>query len=174
MNVLGLQVTVADQAQTRKWTRRAVVATALGAVAVAGTGTAFAYWSSTGSGSGASGAGTPHPVVVTAGANPADLLPGGAGGVAVKLDNTVSGGNGNNFSVQLSKVTALSVTSSDETNCPAANVTANQTLPYSLPSPITVGANTSTTTTIANLVKMSATAPDGCQGKTFSISLSLS
>jgi hypothetical protein len=159
---------------TQRLARAAIIATGVGAVAVAGSGVAFAYWSSTGSGTGASGTGTPHPVVITAGSNPADLLPGGAGAVAVKLDNTVSGGNGNNFAVQLSKVNTVSVASSDETACPASNVTANQTLPYTLPSAISVGANTSVTTTIANLVKLSASAPDGCQGKTFTVTVTMS
>lgn len=176
MNILGLQVTI-DRNPSSKlvWTRRAVAIGTAGAT-VLGGGLAYAFWSTSASGSGTSGTGTPKPLVIssTGVANPADLVPGGAGAVGVKIDNTVSGGNGNNFSVQVSKVNTLTVTSSDETNCPAANVTANQTLPYTLPTAISVGANTSVTTTIASLVKLSSSAPDLCQGKTFTISLTMS
>lgn len=161
---------------TKTVSRTAVAVAATASATLLAGGVAYAYWSTTGTGSGTAGSGTPQPVVITSTgvANPADLLPGGVGAVGVKADNTVSGANGNSFSVQLNKVTALSVTSSDQTSCPAANVTANQTLPYTLAAPITVGGNSTTTTTIAGLVKMSSTAPDGCQGKTFSITLSMS
>lgn len=175
MNVLGLKVTVEPATTRRAWLNRIIAVGALNAV-VLGGGVAYAYWTTTGSGSGSSGSTTAKTVVLsTAGvAAPADLYPGGAGAVAVKVDNTVVGStSGNSFGVTFDKVTAISVTSTDTTNCPSANVVSNVTLPYSLSSTVVVGANTSTTASIPALVKMLNTAPDGCQGKTFNVSLTL-
>ncbi len=156
--------------------RTVTVFLATGSAVLMATGIGYAFWSTTGSGTGTAGAGTPNPVVIsqTGVANPADLVPNGVGAVGVKIDNTVSGGNGNAYSVQLTKVNTVSVVSSDTGACPSTNVIANQTLPYTLPAAIVVGGNASMTATIAALVKMLNTAPDGCQGKTFAVTLTMS
>jgi hypothetical protein len=155
--------------------RTLAIVVATSAALVMSSGLAYAFWSTTATGTGQAGTGTAKPLVLsTVGVtNPADLVPNGTGAVAVKLDNTVTGTTGNAFSVQVTKVTAVSI-AADDAACPATNLSVNQALPYTLPAAISVGANTSTTASIANLVKLSATAPDGCQGKTFTISLSMS
>lgn len=158
-------------------TRTAAVAgVAVAAALVMGTGVAYAFWSTSGSGTGQAGTGSAKPILISTNGvtNPADLVPNGTGSVAIKLDNSVQATTGNNFMVQITKVNTVSISSDDATNCPTANLTVNQTLPYTLPSALTVGANTTALASVANLVKLSANAPDTCQGKTFTISLTMS
>jgi hypothetical protein len=156
--------------------RTAGVAIATCATVILTSGIAYAFWSTSASGTGQAGVGSSKPILIstTGVTNPADLVPNGTGSVAVKLDNTIQSTTGNNFTVQVSKVNSVSIASDDTSNCPTANLTVNQTLPYTLPSPLSVGANTTTTASIANLVKLSLNAPDTCQGKTFTITLGMS
>jgi hypothetical protein len=156
--------------------RTAIVGVASATALVMAGGVAYAFWSTTGSGVGQAGTGSAKPIVISSVGvtNPADLVPNGTGSVAIKLDNTVQATTGNNFTVQVTKVNTVSIASDDTANCPTANLTVNQTLPYQLPSALTVGANTTSLASIANLVKLSSTAPDTCQGKTFTITLSMS
>jgi hypothetical protein len=65
-------------------------------------------------------------------------------------------------------MTSGTVTSGDPTNCPASNVTAANATGLSLLVP--AGATTQAGS-IANVITMLSTAPDGCQGVVFTIPL---
>ena len=133
---------------------------------VAGMGVAFAAWSASGSGTGQAKAITAQTITVNASTGTADLYPGFTGG---DLYFTLT--NANPYAVTFTSMTAGTVTSSDPTNCPAANATVSNASGLSL----NVAANsTSGQLSIANVVSMPGTAPDGCQGVTFSVSITLS
>ncbi len=139
---------------------------ALVAVAVVGiSGVAYGLWSAAGSGSGQARALTAQSITVTAATGAADLFPGTTqGDVFFTLTNP------NPYPVTFTSMTAGAVTSSDTVNCPSANVTVANATGLS----ITVAANaTSTTQSISDVVSMAAAAPDGCQGQTFTIVMTL-
>lgn len=152
------------------------VCAATGAAVVMATGVGYAFWSTSGSGTGTAGTGTPKPIVIstTGVTQPTDLVPNGTGVVVARLDNTVTATTGNNFTVQVTKVNTVTITADDAANCPATNLSVNKTLPYTLPAALSVNANTTALVSIADLVKLATAAPDTCQGKTFTITLSMS
>lgn len=145
---------------------------------VLASGTAYAYWSSTGVGSADAKAATATPLGVTSvAAPPSDLFPGKTSDLSLVVSNS------NAYDVTLTKITGVSATSSDEVGCPGgtyirfpSDVTAAIAAGgYALPNPISVPAGSSSTAaTVAGLVTMTTSAPDACQGKTFTISLSFS
>jgi hypothetical protein len=146
----------------------------LGVVAVLalglGTGSAYAYFTSHGSGSGqATIAGSPTTIMVTATSSAADLLPGSSGKTYFTLTNS-NLHNGASFST----VTAASVSSTSSGSCPASNISF-PSFPYSFSPAVTVNANAmSGTQSIAGLVTLSSSAPNACQGVTFTVTLTLS
>jgi hypothetical protein len=130
-------------------------------------GVAYAVFSATGTGAGGAKAVDSVVVTVTASTGTADLFPSNPGGAMYfTLTNT------NPYPVTF---TAMSVgpgpiVSSDDAACAAANVSADSATGLNLP----VAANTtSPVLSIANVVHMAAGATDGCQGKTFTIPLTL-
>lgn len=149
----------------RKRTRKVAAVAAITAVVVGG-GAAFALWSADGVGSGQATALTAQNITVTAAAGPATLYPGATDG-----DVTFTLTNPNPYPVQFTAMTAGAVTSSDPTNCPASNVTVDPATGLALN--VAAGA-TSGTLSIADVVNMAGAAPDGCQGVTFTIALTLS
>jgi hypothetical protein len=134
--------------------------------AMATAGAAFAMWSSTGVGSGNAKALTAVNITVTAATGAADLYPGFTQG-----DVFFTSANTNPYPVTYTSMTSGTVTSSDQTNCPATNVTVANASGLSLLVP--AGA-TAQAGTIANVVTLAAAAPDGCQGVVFTIGLTLS
>jgi hypothetical protein len=94
-----------------------------------------------------------------------DLFPGFSGG-----DVYFTVANSNAFGITYTDMTADTVTSSNETACPASNVTIEPATGLSLVSPPSA---TSETLSIADVVSMSVDAPDGCQGVTFDLALTL-
>ena len=136
------------------------------AVSFAG-GAAFAYFRSAGGGSGGATTGRPISVTITASASPADLFPGNAGTVKFTLTNN------NAFTAHFTSVTAASVTSSNQTNCAAANVQV-AALPYTISNLSVSPGQTTGTNTISGLISMASGAPSACQGVSFSVSLTLS
>ena len=144
-----------------------VAAGLLATSAVAAGGLAFAAWTADGSGSGQAASLTAEVVTVDATAGSADLYPGfNNGDVYFTLTND------NPYPITFDEMISGTVTSSDPLACPSSNVTIdNGATGLSL----SVGANdTSGTLSIADVVNMSDGAPDGCQGKTFNIVLTLS
>ena len=132
---------------------------------------AYAYWSASGSGSAAVGSATAAAMSVT-GTPSAQLYPGSKADVQVTL------GNPNVYPVSMTKLTALSVTSSDETACPVSNIVVSSAVTtgvsgtgYVLPTPVAVASGSSGSATLPELLTMATTAPDGCQAKAFTVSM---
>ena len=105
-------------------------------------------------------------VTVTAVTGTADLSPGFVDGdVFFTLTNT------NPYPVTFTSMASGAVTSSNTGACPSSNVTVDAS---ATGLSLTVAANaTSATLSIPDVVNMLAAAPDGCQGKTFDIVLTL-
>jgi hypothetical protein len=132
---------------------------------VLGAGVAFAAWTQTGTGSGQAQAKTAVASTITAGTAVADLYPGKTGGNVVFTVN-----NPNDYPVTFTSLAAGTVTSSDPTNCPASNVTV--TSPATVSIAVPAGA-TSAAQTVGGVTNMLAAAPNGCQGVTFTVALTL-
>lgn len=145
--------------------RRKSLYVVVAVVVVAIGGIAMALWSATGTGSGRATATSAQSVTVTASTGPGDLYPGfTAGDVYFTLTNP------NPYAVTFTSMTAGTVTSADPTACPSANVTVTGATGLSL----TVAANsTSGQLSIADVASMASAAPDGCQGMSFDIALTL-
>ena len=128
-------------------------------------GTAYALWSSTGTGSGRAATLSAQTLTVTAVTGTADLYPGASG----KLSFTVT--NPNPYPVTFTAMTPGTVTSSNQAQCPASNLTV-ATFAGGLS--LAVAANaTSPTLTIPAAATLALAAPDGCQNKTFDVALTL-
>ena len=146
--------------------RRNKIAAIGAAVTLIGGGAAFATWSAGGTGPSQARALTAQAITVTSATATADLFPGFSNG-----DLSFSLTNPNPYPVTLTAMTPGAVTSSNPTACPASNITVSAASGLSL----AVGAGaTATGQTIADVVSMANAAPDGCQGVTFTITLSLS
>lgn len=146
-------------------TRRtaAVLAILLG---ILGAGVAFAAWTQTGTGSGAAGATTAQASTIVAGSASADLYPGKAGGsVRFSVDNP------NDYPVTFTSLAASSISSDDGANCPSSHVSVTSPVSVSIAVPAN---STSAVQTVAGVTNMASTAPDGCQGVTFTVNLTLS
>lgn len=146
-----------------KTSKKFAVIGAVGSILVAGT--VAALWSANGAGGGQAKALTAQSVTVNAAVGAADLYPGfSAGDVYFTLTNT------NPYPIEFTAMTSGAITSSNAGACPASNVTVASASGLSL----TVAANaTSTSQSIADVVSMGSAAPDGCQGVTFTIALTL-
>ena len=145
--------------------KRVLAAVATASIVAAASGLALATWTATGSGSGQAKARNAVTVTVAAATGTADLYPGANGALYFTLNNT------NPYPVTFTSLTPGTVTSSDATNCPASNVTTNGATGLSL----AVGANaTSGTLSVPGAVSMANGAPDGCQGVTFTVGVTLS
>lgn len=146
-------------------TRNKVAALVIALTVMLTAGLAVALWTANGTGSGNARALTAQTITVNATTGTADLYPGFTGGdVHFTLTNT------NPYAVTFDSMTPGAITSSNPGACPASNVSASSATGLSLP----VGANaTSGAQSIANVVSMDSGAPDGCQGVTFTIALTL-
>jgi len=130
-------------------------------------GTAAAFWSATGSGDGQARSISAVVLTVTAATGAADLFPGFTGGDVFFTVN-----NANPYPVTFTSYSGATIVSADPANCPNANVSvaASGTVTPSL----VVGANASGVAgSIPDIVSMATTAPDGCQGKNFTVTLTL-
>lgn len=161
----------------RRALRRGVTVVGTAAALLAAGNVAFAFWSATGAGTAAAGATTAMPLGVSAAAAPtASLYPGKTEDLGLRLSNT------NAYPVNLTRLTGATVASSDATACPASNVvlpaavtTALATGGYVLPTPISVLAGaTAVPASLPGFLTLAADAPDGCQAKTFTVTLNFS
>jgi hypothetical protein len=126
---------------------------------------AFALWTAHGSGSGTAKARTAQTITVAGATGTADLYPGFTGGnVYFTMTNT------NPYPVTFTSMTPGSIVSGDPTNCPASNVSVTSATGLSLSVPAN---STSATSSVNGVVSMASTAPDGCQGVSFTINLTL-
>lgn len=141
--------------------RQKLAATALLGL-VLGGGVAVAQWSALGVGGGAVSAGAPVVVTVHGGSVPADLHPGATGDLALALDNP------NGYAVRFTEMTGGAVTPS-AASCPAGAV-ALVDGPVDLVVPAHADGHAEV---LEDVVRMARSAPDGCQGATFSIEVSL-
>lgn len=142
------------------------VSMAVVAVVLAGGGIAAALWSANGSGPGQAKALSAQSLTVTAATGAADLYPGFNGG---DVFFTIT--NPNPYPVTFTSMTAGTITSSNPAACPSSNVTVANATGLALAA---AASSTSGIQSIGNVVTMAAGAPDGCQGATFTISLTLS
>jgi hypothetical protein len=125
----------------------------------------MALWSTNAAGGGEARALTAQGVTVNAATAAADLYPGFSGGsVFFTLTNP------NPYPVLFTAMTPGTTVSSNPMGCPASNVTVVGATGLSLAA--SAGA-TSAVRSIAGVVSMASSAPDGCQGVTFSITLDL-
>ena len=148
----------------------APAAGAVGAAAVGlGGGVAYAFFTG-GPGTSDAATGTPVTIKAIGATGTADLLPGRAGAVSFVLHNP------NLFGATFGQVAPGATVVSDNTGlCPSSYVSIAQTLPYTMPTGVTVSpGGTSGTQSIANLVALAPNAPGSCQGVTFSVTLSVS
>jgi hypothetical protein len=145
--------------------RKKLIAGGAALVALVGlAGIAFALWSSTGSGSGRATATEAVAAVINPADGTPDLYPGFTeGDVYFTVDND------NSYPIEFTDMTSGAVTSSDEANCPASNVTVEDASGLSLAAP----PGTSTELSIDDVVTMDLAAPDGCQGVSFDVELEL-
>jgi hypothetical protein len=145
---------------------RKVAMVALALVLLTAAGTAYAIWSANGAGTGQARAITAQTITVTAATGAADLYPGFTDGdVFFTLTNP------NPYPVTFTTMSPVSVTSSDPTGCPSSNVIVDSNVTGLS---LAVGAQQTTgTLSIADVVTMSLAAPDGCQGDSFTIQLTL-
>jgi len=146
--------------------RKFIVMAAAGTAAVVAAGTAYAMWSAGGSGNGTSKALSAQAITVTAATGSADLYPGFSGG---DLSFTLS--NSNPYPVNLTTMTTTAITSSSPVACPASNLTVTTPATVSIP---LAAAATNVATTVADVATLASAAPDGCQGVTFTVALTLS
>jgi hypothetical protein len=147
-------------------TRNIFVVTSVAAAAVLVASLAFGLWGSGSAGSGRAASTSAVSVTVNASTGSADLYPGFTLG-----DATFTLTNTNPYAITFTDMTtAGTAISSNTTACPNLNVTAVGKTGLSL---VVAGNSTSAPLTITDVVTMISTAPDGCQGKTFDISLTL-
>ena len=142
--------------------RKMLAVTALAGLSFGG-GIALAQWSATGAGGGGALAGSTVDVTVAGGSAPADLYPGATGDLAVELDNP------NDYPVRFTAVDGGAVTPSSS-SCPAGAVSLVDG-PIDLVVPAGVDDHPAV---LDGVVRMDRSAPDGCQGATFAIEVSLS
>jgi hypothetical protein len=136
------------------------------AISLAGGAVAFALWSANGVGTSSAKALTAQSLTVNAATASADLYPGYTlGDVAFTVSNP------NPYPVTITSMTPGAVTSSNPLGCPATLVTVASTSSLSIA--LAAGA-TNVAQTIADVVTLSSSALDGCQGVTFTIGLTLS
>ena len=143
------------------------VVVAIAAVGVFSTGVAYAYWSATGNGNAAVGSLSAQPLSVAAVSTVvSDLYPGKTNDVSFVVSNP------NPYPVALNGATSTgSPTSSNEAACPGASNLTIATGPFTLSG--TVPAAGSLTVSIPALVTMKTSADNNCQGRTFSIPITV-
>jgi hypothetical protein len=149
---------------TKRNKKKGVIVGLLVAALIGGS-VAYALWTASGSGSGSAKAITAQTITVNASTGAADLYPGFTGG---KVFFTLT--NPNPYAVTMTNMTSGAITSSDPANCPSTNITVANA------SGLTLAAAANSTTgqlSIPNVVSMASSAPDGCQGVTFTVALTL-
>lgn len=151
--------------------RFAVSAVAALAAVVVTAGLAYAAWSAFGSGSGGAAATVAQGLTVTAitptGAA-ASLYPGGpAGSVYFQVSNP------NPYAVTITSITWGTPVSNNTTACPNSNISVSGSAPTTGLS-ISIPANSSSAAvSVPGVLLLSHSAPDGCQGVSFDVSMTV-
>ena len=145
----------------------AIVGGLIGAAVITG-GYAIAYWTAGGTGTGSAKALSAQSLTITATASPiADHYPDVSGTVQISVTNP------NPYSVSLTGWNTPSVVSGDTTNCPSANVSVAASGTIGTPISVAGGGTPVTGLSIPSFVTMGSSAPNGCQGVTFTVTLTL-
>jgi hypothetical protein len=149
-----------------RWKRWTVGAAALTAAVGTGVGVSYASWSAQGTGAGGGGALTAQKLVVTA-VSPSgsgdSLYPGGpAGWVYFTVQNP------NPYAVNITGLSWGTPVSNNPTACPSSLISVDANAPTSLSVPV-AASTTSGALQINNVLDLSKSAPDGCQGVTFTV-----
>lgn len=159
---------------TRRRLRGWTVAAATVVAGVLVTGVSYAYWTATGSGSATVSSTSAISLGVASITAPlTDLYPGKTDALSFVVTNP------NPYNVSVTKITALSVASSDTTNCPMSNVTINSAYSpvpmggYNLTATTVNSGNGTATFTLPSFITMNIGALDGCQGKVFTVTLTV-
>ena len=138
---------------------------ALACGVAAGIGTATALWTSDAVGGADAVARTSVHITVQGDSGAADLYPGAShGDVSFTVDNP------NPYPVRFTGLTVGMVTSSDEVACPSHQVTLHGATGLEIDVPAGAVGHPAT---VDAVVAMSRAAPDGCQGASFAIELTL-
>jgi hypothetical protein len=153
--------------------KRTTVITGAALAVLVSAGVVFGLWSAQGTGSGRARAttavsATVTPVNCTATPSCIDLYPGFTGG---DVYFTIT--NPNPYAITFTGMTAgaITVDASHAAACPASSITvASPVTGLSLAAP---ASSTTGQLSIADVVTMIAAAPDGCQGASFDIALTL-
>jgi hypothetical protein len=162
---MSSMINVLPTGRQRRLPRRSVTLGAVALVAVTGGGIAYAAWSVSATGSSQATSGTPVVGTVAVATPVASLYPGGSTPVYFTVTNP------NSFPVTYTAASFGTVTvDGDASTCPPATyiTTANQAVSVSL----AAGA-TSTVQSPAGAISMTNSAPDGCQGRTFTVATTL-
>jgi hypothetical protein len=132
-------------------------------------GIAYAVWTTTGSGSGAGAASVAQTLVVTpitpVGAA-ASLYPGGPAGPVYFTIN-----NPNSFPVTVTGLSWGTPVSTNPTACPNSNISLDTNAPTTVSIPVAAN-TTSSALSEQSVLDLSHSAPDGCEGTAFDISIS--
>lgn len=153
----------------RRWGLAPVVGAASGLALGIGGGAAFAFVANSSASNDASTE-SAVPVTVVGTTGSADLLPGRPGGASFTVHNP------NSFGLTFDQVVpGATVVSDNAALCGSAFVSIAPTLPFTLPTPVTVGPDgTSGTQFVPGLVTLASDAPSTCQGVTFTVTFTLS
>ena len=141
----------------------AVCATAV--AVVAGGGAAYAAWSASASGETQGKSFVAVTSVIAANTATAELYPGASASVYFTLTNP------NSYAVQFTSADFSTVSVDNATACPAGNITVNDKTGLAITGPANTPVGVATTS--AGALTMASTAPDGCQGRTFTITTTL-
>lgn len=132
---------------------------------VAGAGLAWALWTTTANGNAAAQART-MTFSLAASSATADLYPSSSATGSVSFTVT----NPNPFTIEVTDVTGNgAVVPTDPVACPAANVTTGTVTGLSGAAYQAAGSGGTKTMTIAGILTMATGAPNGCQGMTFTV-----
>jgi hypothetical protein len=146
------------------------IAATTAAIALGG-GVAFAVWSASGTGSGSGAATVAQSLTVTAvtpSGAAATLYPGGpAGAVYFQIANP------NPYAVTLTGVAWGTPTSNNPTACANANIKIDAAAPTTVSISIPANAPAGTAYSVPNVLDLAHTAPDGCQGNSFSVPMTV-
>jgi hypothetical protein len=152
--------------------KKPIIAAAVAAgVLAAGVGTAVAVWTVTGTGSGSGGAAIASGLTVTAftptGAA-ANIYPGGpAGSVNFQVANP------NPFAVTITAIQWGTPVSTNPSSCPTSNISLDANAPTSVNISVPANATPGTVYVVPGVLDLAHSAPNGCQGVSFNIQMTV-
>jgi hypothetical protein len=155
-----------------RFRKTTIVIGATVATLAVGSGVALAVWTVTGSGTGAGGAAVAQNLTVTAitpSGPAAALYPGGP---PAQVYFTVA--NPNPFAVTITGISWGTPTSTNTTSCPNANISVDTSAPTTVSITVPANAAAGTAYQVNGVLDLAHSAPNGCQGVTFDVPLTLS